>query len=117
MENSFGKIFKDILLEREISKYKLSKETGVSKTHLSRIENNTNEPSIYILNKLSKFLLIDLGSCYKINSDFNSIKEYEEFLILRDLIEYTDESESINKIEDFAYRIKLSHIKVKLTNK
>lgn len=87
MIENFGETFKQVLVEKNITIYKLSQITGISTTHLYRIQKNVNEPSFYMLSKISSAIAIDLQEYYKIHSNFNSLVEYESFFYLRELIE------------------------------
>lgn len=108
-EKYFGEVFKQIL-EEGMTIQKLSKLTGVSRTHLYRICNNESEPSFYILHKLSRVLSVDVVEYYKIYTDFSDFNEYKRFLKLRELIE-NDKSVNIEELDEFLKQIKLCEIK------
>lgn len=61
---SFGEILQQVILEKEFTITKLSKQSSISRTHIHRIINNKNEPTIYILKQLSNTLKIDLEEYY-----------------------------------------------------
>ncbi len=101
---NFGELFESVLLEKGITAYKLSKLTGISQQYIHQIKNNKNEPSVFILNKISIALSVDLRKYYDICSDFNSLNEYKEFLKLRGFIENINNNmevmeNTINNIE------------------
>lgn len=108
-EKHFGEVFKQIL-DENMSVQKLSKLTGISRTHLYRICNDESEPSLYILHKLSKVLSVDLVEYYKIYTDFSDFNEYKKFLELRELIE-NDREINIDTLDEFLKQIKIDDIK------
>ncbi len=87
MSDKFGDILIKILDEKKITPYKLSKLSYISKGHIYKIVKNENEPSLYILNEISKAIKFDVSEYYKISRDFDSLEHYESFKYLRELIE------------------------------
>lgn len=59
-------LIKEIRKNKNISLKELSKKTGISKTHLNDIENNSKMPSILICIIIAKELKIQLTDLYKI---------------------------------------------------
>lgn len=96
MNNNFGDILKTVLKEKNITVYKLSNMTSISKGHLYKIIKNEYEPSYYILTEISKALKINVGEYYEISRNFDCLEQYEMFVYLRGLIEYEVQ---IDKIE------------------
>lgn len=126
MKNSFGEILKSVLKEKNITVYKLSTMTSVSKGHLYKIIKNEFEPSYYILTEISKALKIDVGEYYKISRKFECLEEYEAFIYLRSLIEHNktiDEIETAIKnintdsINDGIYKELICYIKALVSAK
>ncbi len=52
--------------ENKITLKQLSKKSGVSKTHISDIENGYKGPSLEVMIKLSKALNVPIQSLYKV---------------------------------------------------
>lgn len=113
MNNNFGEILKITLEERGITPYKLSQMTDISKGHIYKILKDMNEPSLYVLNDISKILKVDMNEYYKISRDFNSLEEYESYKKIRVLIE---DKADIEGIEIELAKIDLSNIRFGIYN-
>lgn len=59
-------LLREIRKERKITLDKLSKLTGMSKGHLSRIERKETEPTITSLARIALALNVDITELYKI---------------------------------------------------
>lgn len=59
---------KDIRVKQNISLQKLSKMSGVSKSHINDIENQNKMPSIEVLILLSKALHTDIKDLYNVKN-------------------------------------------------
>lgn len=59
-------LIREIREERKITLDKLSKLTGMSKGHLSRIERKETEPTITSLARIALALNVDITKLYKI---------------------------------------------------
>ena len=59
-------LLKNIRKEKGISLEKLSKITGISKSHLNYIEKNEKEPSLSIAIRIAQALNIKVDELYKI---------------------------------------------------
>lgn len=62
-------LLKELRLERNITLEELAKISGISKSHLSRIERNEKQPTILVAVKIAKALDIELEELYKIYSE------------------------------------------------
>ncbi|SFC28328.1 DUF1232 domain-containing protein [Clostridium uliginosum] len=62
---NFGKLLKQLLSDKKISMGRLSIETGINKSTISRIANNKQKPNINHLKKISKAINISLGELLK----------------------------------------------------
>ncbi len=98
MGNNFGEILKLTLAERGITHNKLSQMTNISKGHIYKILKDKNEPSLYVLNDISKAFKIDVSEYYKIASDFKSLDEYQNYTKLRLLIELKVDIEQLELV-------------------
>lgn len=88
MRYKMSLLSKNIALYRRKKGYtqkELAEKTGLSRSFISQIENNTNNPSDDTLYKISKVLDISIG---QLKGEYNS----ENFSILNLLIDLTDSS-------------------------
>ncbi len=108
MNNNFGEILKSILKEKNMSIYKLSQITTISKSHLYKIMRDEFEPSYYILLEISRALKIDIIEYYKISKDFETLEHYEKFIFFRELIEH---NAPIEEVEDGIRETNLINVK------
>ena len=56
---------REIREERGLSHEKLSKQSGVSSSHIGYLENGEREPTISVLCKLAKALNVDIKDLFK----------------------------------------------------
>lgn len=59
MEETINKLIAEKRIEQQLSINALAKLANVSASYLSKIENNTRSPSIYVLKKLAPYLNVD----------------------------------------------------------
>lgn len=59
-------LLKEVRKSKEISLYKLSKMTGISKSHLSYIEREEKEPSISMMVRIAMALKVDIKELYNV---------------------------------------------------
>lgn len=69
-------IIKIIRKEKNISLYKLSQNTGISRTYLRKLENNNEcNPTFFIISKIAEALDTDIKSLFYEEIELNNLKE------------------------------------------
>ena len=59
-------LLKEVRIRKNISLVRLSKKTGISKTHINDIENEIKEPSFSMMVRLAKGLDVNINELYKV---------------------------------------------------
>ena len=59
-------LLKQMREERNVTIKKLAEKSGVSKTHISDIENNFKMPSLIVMVKIAKALDVNITDLYKV---------------------------------------------------
>lgn len=74
---------------KEITQTELSIKTGISQTYISQIENNRKNPSIEVLETISKALDVPLPILLFYSMDQEDVKEQKQkhFLFLKPILE------------------------------
>jgi XRE family transcriptional regulator, master regulator for biofilm formation len=88
---SIGERIKDLRINKKVSISTLASLSGISKGHLSNIENNSSNPSILILKKLAQALEVT-EECLLINPSEKLDPEWAELILQA-------KNEGINKEE------------------
>ncbi len=107
MKCDFGELLNKILKEKNVSAYKVSQATNLTKSHIYKILKGEVEPTLYVLYEISIALKLDFEEYYKIARDFNSLQEYENFTYLRELIE---SKVSVDLLEEKIEKFKIVNI-------
>lgn len=83
-----GKTIKIIRTLKGIRQKELAEKINVSHNYLSAIENDKKEPSLVLLNKLSKFLDVPLSFILIENIDLSSMtrEQMDLFLKFKDIV-------------------------------
>lgn len=69
-------VIKKIRENKNISLYKLSKITGLSRTYLRKIENNINtNPTLSVLEKIATSLEVDIKDLFYSKLDIDNLKQ------------------------------------------
>ncbi|AGX43923.1 helix-turn-helix domain-containing protein [Clostridium saccharobutylicum] len=75
----FGEVIRELRIQKNMSLDELSNITNVSKSYLYRLEQNQrNNPTIYVINRLSTALELDIKAMEKllVNEECKEPKEY-----------------------------------------
>ena len=59
-------LLKEVRIRKNISLVRLSKKTGISKTHINDIENEIKAPSFSMMVRLAKGLDVNINELYKV---------------------------------------------------
>lgn len=78
---NIGEKLRSIRESKEITIYKLSKETGISQNHISGIETGKRQPTIDTLSRLLYPLGINISEFFNENIDSYYLNEQEKKLI------------------------------------
>lgn len=78
-----GKTIKLIRTLKGIKQKELAKKINITHNYLSAVENDKKEPSLVLLNKLSKFLEVPLSLLFIENIDFSSMPKEQMDLFLK----------------------------------
>ena len=83
-----GKTIKIIRTLKGIKQKELAEKINISHNYLSAIENDKKEPSLVLLNKLSKFLDVPLSFILIENIDLSSMtrEQMDLFLKFKDIV-------------------------------
>ena len=73
LQRKFGKVIKDLRLERKISQEKLALDSNIDRTYISDIEKGERNVSLDIISRLANTLQISLSDLFK------KIEDYGEF--------------------------------------
>lgn len=76
------KRLKDIMAEKEISEYKLSKLSGVPQSTINSMFRKYNNPSIYTLECLCRGLNISMSEFFHEEQDSNSLQQDNDLSLL-----------------------------------
>lgn len=101
---AFGEFLRLLRNNNKISQEELADKIDCSAKHISRLENDTQVPSIEHINKLSSFFKLDLYSHYEIlkyrgDSDFyNNVCDLESYISNSDFINAQNLIESLKSI-------------------
>lgn len=98
----FGDFLKDLRSSRKMTQVELAEDI-CSVRQLNRIENNTSEPSLYLLHKLSIKFNIDLQEFYKIHFNNQSFEAYKTIEKLNEVLtvpKLSELSDVINTMEN-----------------
>lgn len=78
---NLGEHLKQIRTSKNISVYKLSKETEISENHIHSIEKGTSQPSVAMLEKLLDYLGVTMSEFFKSSDDAVYPTGYEADLL------------------------------------
>ena len=73
--------FKQLRTQKDISVYKLSKDTDISQNYIRKIEKGESQPSVFVLEKLLKRLGTTISEFYNESDDVLYPTAYERELI------------------------------------
>jgi len=82
---NIGSAIKKIRLKKEIKQVTLAKESGISVSYLSEIENGKKNPDIRIINQISDALSIPVSFLYFAAFEKNELGIVEKKIFLRNL--------------------------------
>ncbi|WP_252244563.1 MULTISPECIES: DUF1232 domain-containing protein [unclassified Clostridium] len=107
-DQNFGEFLKQLLQDNKISMGKLSIETGINKSTISRLANNKQKPNINHLKKFSKVLNVSLEELFKasgIDLKENSLTEEinlvdttieDDYFDTDDILKFSDKLKDTN---------------------
>lgn len=117
-----GDKLKKLRISKEMSLRALAKEAGISKSTLSKIENNQSNPTSATLKKLATALNVDLKDIFEKETDkIDTPESAVEYILEQPIIsEYADlninkltDEEKINFANDLLEHVKLLGLKYK----
>ena len=84
-----GRALKDIRKEKGISQKDLCKEIGVSKTFMSLVENDVENPSTKLIHKIANHYKIPLFSIYWLATELTDVRQdkKEGFCVVKPIID------------------------------
>lgn len=102
-----GKNLKKIRLVRGLSLSELAEKASISKSYLSNIERNLNEnPSIQVLEKISKALQVDIQTLVDNKTSTNVEMDIEWMDFIDELRKFGNEKEKIQELRSIIEFIK-----------
>ena len=102
---SLGEFLKKLRIDKGKTINDLQNETGISKSYLSKLENNTKDnPSLYTMVKLGKYFNVNMGIFLK---NFPECKTYPEDGMVREIGEVLVNEEYLfaNTLPDIEFKL------------
>jgi transcriptional regulator with XRE-family HTH domain len=74
LQRVFGKVIKELRLQKKISQEKLAFDSDIDRTYISDIEKGDRNVSLLIIHRIAKALQISLSDLFKKIEDHGEIK-------------------------------------------
>ncbi|UDB48499.1 helix-turn-helix domain-containing protein [Bacillus safensis] len=111
MENrKIGYAVKRLRLKKKKTVEDAAKEIGISQSYLSRIENNTQTPSVKVINQIADYFDVHSSYLFFDEESINSFTENENELLSNKHININD-LEKMNLVHDNGSKITKEEIK------
>ncbi|WMT30392.1 helix-turn-helix transcriptional regulator [Bacillus aerius] len=111
MENrKIGYAVKRLRLKKKKTVEDAAKEIGISQSYLSRIENNTQTPSVKVINQIADYFDVHSSYLFFDEESINSFTENENELLSNKHISIND-LEKLNLVHDNGSKITKEEIK------
>ncbi|MCC9088006.1 MULTISPECIES: helix-turn-helix domain-containing protein [Bacillus] len=111
MENrKIGYAVKRLRLKKKKTVEDAAKEIGISQSYLSRIENNTQTPSVKVINQIADYFDVHSSYLFFDEESINSFTENENELLSNKHININD-LEKLNLVHDNGSKITKEEIK------